>query len=141
MLAQSVLMVLILAACARLSHPHAPVARAIGGAMVVAGLALSVWAARTMGRSFTALPTPRPDGELVTSGPYRAVRHPVYSALLLALSGACIALAPVALTGVVALATLWWCKAGVEERHLRSRFPAYAPYAARVRARIIPWVL
>ena len=139
--AQTVLIAAIVVGCATLPHPHALLAEALGAAMVIGGVALLTLAARAMGRSFTALPTPRPDGALVTGGPYRMVRHPVYAAGLLALAGACVALAPSAGIGVAALAALWWQKSSLEERHLRARFPEYAAYAARVRARLVPWLL
>jgi len=88
-----------------------------------------------MPRALSADPT---EGGLVTSGPYRFIRHPIYTAVLLFcfagasahLSLRAAALALVALTG--ALARMW-----AEERLLRARYPDYAGYAARTK-RMLP---
>jgi protein-S-isoprenylcysteine O-methyltransferase Ste14 len=47
---------------------------------------------------------------------------------------------PVALVVTGALAVLWAGKTAVEERHLRTAYPAYDQYAARVRFRLVPWI-
>ena len=103
--------------------------RLVGILFILAGVAGFVWAARTLGSSFTAYPRPRPEGVLVEDGPYRLVRHPVYGAGLLV---------PARLR--VAARASWRrrrcrrspscgrLKSGVEERHLAERFPAYADY-------------
>ena len=110
--------------------------RVLGVLLLLAGVAVFVWAARTLGGSFTAYPRPRPDGVLVEDGPYRFVRHPVYSAGVLVLLGYGLLTSVVATAAVPAIAVLWWLKSRVEERHLAARFPAYADYRRRVRRRI-----
>lgn len=101
---------------------------------LLAGSALlAIWAL-TANRpgNFNIRPTPRPGGMLVTSGPYRWVRHPMYSAVLLAAAAAAVT------AGGLADAVLWWAllavllvKAGLEERALVRRFPDYAAYTSR----------
>ena len=110
--------------------------RVLGVLLLLAGIAVFVWAARTLGGSFTAYPRPRPEGVLVEDGPYRFVRHPVYSAGVLVLLGYGLLTSVVATAAVPAIAVLWWLKSRVEERHLAARFPAYADYRRRVRRRI-----
>ncbi len=110
--------------------------RVLGVLLLLAGVAVFVWAARTLGGSFTAYPRPRPEGVLVEDGPYRFVRHPVYSAGVLVLLGYGLLTSVVATAAVPAIAVLWWLKSRVEERHLAARFPAYADYRRRVRRRI-----
>ena len=73
-----------------------------------------VWAARTLGGSFTAYPRPRQEGVLVEDGPYRFVRHPVYGAGVLVLLGYGLVTSVVATAAVPAIAVLWWLE--VERR-------------------------
>jgi protein-S-isoprenylcysteine O-methyltransferase Ste14 len=111
--------------------------RVLGIPILLAGIAVFVWAGRTLGSSFTAYPRPRPEGVLVEQGPYRFVRHPVYGAGLLVLLGYGLLTSVVATAAVPAIAVLWWLKSSVEERHLAARFPEYADYRRRVRRRLL----
>jgi protein-S-isoprenylcysteine O-methyltransferase Ste14 len=109
-------------------------------ALQAAAAILMIWARLTFGaRSFHATADPT-EGGLVTSGPYRFIRHPIYTAVcLFAFAGV---LAHVSLMGA-ALAFL--CLAGaltrmfVEERILLRRYPEYAPYAAKTK-RMVPFI-
>ena len=90
--------------------------------------------------NFNIRPEPKASGRLVTGGPYRFMRNPMYSALLL------FAAAEVAAYGDmwklacwIALALVLLAKTLLEERSLGARFPDYAAYARRVR-RFIPGV-
>jgi protein-S-isoprenylcysteine O-methyltransferase Ste14 len=111
--------------------------RVLGIAILLAGVAVFLWAARTLGSSFTPYPRPRPEGVLVEQGPYRFVRHPVYAAGLLFLLGYGLLTSVLATAAVPAIAVLWWLKSSVEERHLTARFPEYADYRRRVKRRIL----
>jgi protein-S-isoprenylcysteine O-methyltransferase Ste14 len=112
----------------------------VGGVLVAVGAVLLVAARLSLGRSFTVLPQPRAEGSLVTRGPFRIVRHPIYLGALLLLGGASLfhSWTGLALTG--ALAVLWAGKARVEERFLTDQFAEYADYRRRVRYRLVPFV-
>jgi protein-S-isoprenylcysteine O-methyltransferase Ste14 len=138
---QSALMAVTAAGCLLSGRPGSQVVHAIGIALAVLGLALFAWAYRTLGRSFTPFPVPRPDGKLVESGPFRLVRHPIYGGLLLLLGGVSLSFGLLGLVGTAALAVVWWRKSELEERVLAARFPGYAGYRARVRRRFFPWLL
>jgi protein-S-isoprenylcysteine O-methyltransferase Ste14 len=57
-----------------------------------AGVALAIWARTILGRNWSATVTVKQDHTLVRSGPYSAVRHPIYSGLLLASLGTALAI-------------------------------------------------
>ncbi len=112
--------------------------RLAGIPVALAGLGLAVWAGRTLGSSLTPYPRPRRDGELVTGGPYRLARHPIYGGGLLLFLGYGLLASVPATAGALVLGGLWWAKSGVEERHLAARFDGYAEYRRRVRGRLLP---
>lgn len=113
-----------------------------GLALFAAGLCATVGSQAAMGRSWRIGTDPRERTELVTGGPFRLVRNPIYSALMPTLLGlALLVPSPLALASVVvfALATELQVRA-VEEPHLlRTHGRAYAEYAARV-GRFVPGV-
>ena len=105
----------------------------VGVPLALAGAAGFVWAARSLGKSMTPYPRPRETGELIEKGPYRFVRHPIYAAGMLFFLGVGLSSSVPATIGALALSTLWWRKAAVEEEHLAARFPEYDNYRRRVR--------
>jgi protein-S-isoprenylcysteine O-methyltransferase Ste14 len=102
----------------------------VGVALVAAGLVFTVWARITLGGNWSATVTLKHDHEIVRSGPYRWIRHPIYTGLLLAFLGSAIALGE--WRGLLALciaAAAFWRKSRVEERWLEELFGAeYADY-------------
>ena len=66
---------------------HNVIIAAIGAVLSTCGIALAVWARLHLGRNWGMPMTQRAEPELVTSGPYRFVRHPIYSGLLAAMLG------------------------------------------------------
>jgi len=108
--------------------------RPLGLLVCIAGLAVSgvaTWQLQA-GRSLTPMPSPRTGAELLTSGLYRRVRHPVYSGLLLWAFG--MAISAASILHFVLFGLLWiflTAKAAHEERLLAQKFSAYPGYAAR----------
>jgi protein-S-isoprenylcysteine O-methyltransferase Ste14 len=82
------------------------------------------------------------DHELIEHGPYRHVRHPIYTGLLLAFLGTAVAIGEWrGLLALVIVATSFWRKLRLEERWLGEQFGvAYTDYMRRVRA-LIPGIL
>lgn len=118
------------------------VAFGVGGILVLlVATALLVWAQETMGRAWRPAIPPADGGDLVTGGPFRAVRNPAYLAMLAAGLGA-VLLAQNLLTfaGWISLLTSLMLTARAEEPLLHSRHgDAYRDYAARV-GRFVPGV-
>jgi protein-S-isoprenylcysteine O-methyltransferase Ste14 len=109
--------------------------------LVAAGVALGIWAV-TANRpgNFNIRPEPKSGGQLVQTGPYRYIRHPMYSALMLAMLGLCIGYAtPWRWAALVALAIVIVVKAGLEETAMAARHADYADYARSTR-RFVPFV-
>jgi protein-S-isoprenylcysteine O-methyltransferase Ste14 len=139
--AQSVVIVATILLIRESSRPESALLRIGGLVIALAGVLLFGWAYRTMGRSFTPFPRPPASGELVVSGPFELVRHPVYGGLLLGSAGASLAVGLAGLAGTALLAVLWWRKSAFEERLLVERYPEYSSYRARVRRRFLPFVV
>jgi len=112
----------------------------VGALLAVAGAVLAAMAARALGRSLTPFPRPSERGEIVERGPYRVVRHPIYSGGILFFSGFSLAFSPAALILTAALAAVWGLKSRVEERLLLASYPGYAAYCTRTRSRLVPFV-
>ena len=122
---------------------HVPPLRGvIGLVMTLAGVAFTIWARVRLGRNWSGTVEVKQKHELVRRGPYRIVRHPIYSGMLLAMAGTAIAFGEwrgylgfaVALIG-------FKTKSLTEERFMSEQFgDAYARYKAEVKA-LIPGVL
>ena len=110
-------------------------------ALVGAGIAVGAWAL-TANRpgNFNIRPEVKPGGRLVTRGPYAYVRHPMYLAVMLAMSGFCLGHGtPWRWAALAALGIVLVVKAGIEESAMAARHPGYAGYAGATK-RIVPFV-
>jgi protein-S-isoprenylcysteine O-methyltransferase Ste14 len=115
-------------------------AGAIGSTLFFVGLLVTAIALMGLGSSLTANPVPLAKGTLKTGGLYGAVRHPIYSGILLAaVSFSATSGSLWSLIGTIALIVLFAVKARFEERLLLAAYPGYAAYAARV-GRFVPGV-
>jgi protein-S-isoprenylcysteine O-methyltransferase Ste14 len=120
---------------------HSPVLGAIGAVVFAAGIALAIWARVHLGHNWGMPMTQKAEPELVTSGPYRYVRHPIYSGLLAGLLGTALATNLIGLIIVVILGGYFYYSASVEEKNLTATFPtAYPAYRTNTKM-LIPFVL
>jgi len=110
-------------------------------ALLGCAVVLGLWTlAHNRPGNFNVSPEPKASGRLVTSGPYRHIRNPMYSALLLFAAAAAVTYDdPWKILCWLALALVLLAKAILEERGLRAQYAGYAEYAQRVR-RFIPGV-
>lgn len=110
-------------------YPPGRLAPSLGTLLVAVGLGFSIWARWHLGRNWSGLVTLKEGHALVRSGPYRAIRHPIYTGLLLALIGTAMAIGEWrgVLAVLCALAGFLW-KIRVEEGRMRDTFPEYEEY-------------
>ena len=110
--------------------------------MLAAGLAFAVWARRYLGRNWSGVVTVKQDHELIRSGPYALVRHPIYTGLLLAILGTAVAIGEWrGLIAFVLITAGFVIKLRTEEAFMSETFgEQYARYRAEVPA-LIPFMV
>jgi protein-S-isoprenylcysteine O-methyltransferase Ste14 len=135
------LLLVLLIISPRNFEPYGPLTTALsylGVVLIVVGVGIVLFAFFGLGRALTASPIPKADAQLVTTGLYARVRHPIYFGLLLAAAG-------------IVLDAGWWpqlaiaamlyvllnIKASFEEQLLIERYPEYREYAAKT-PRLLP---
>ena len=113
----------------------------VGLVLFALGLAFAIWARMHIGRNWGTPMTQKDEPELVTSGPYRLVRHPIYSGILVAGIGTAVALSWVWLAAVVLGGIYFVYSATVEERYLGEQFPDDYPRYRRSTKMLVPFLL
>jgi protein-S-isoprenylcysteine O-methyltransferase Ste14 len=113
----------------------------LGATLTFAGLAFAIWARFVIAGNWSSYVELKRDHELIIAGPYRWVRHPIYTGLLLAFIGSALAVGEWrGLLAVAIVAASFWRKLKLEEAVMRRQFgETYARYAARVPA-LIPFL-
>jgi protein-S-isoprenylcysteine O-methyltransferase Ste14 len=112
----------------------------IGTLLLIGGIALGVWSLLVMGRHLRIMPEPAEGACLLRHGPYRLIRHPMYSAVVIgALGWLLCGFSWPRLVCLLVLLPILALKAAREERLLDGKFPDFAAYRATSR-RFIPWV-
>jgi protein-S-isoprenylcysteine O-methyltransferase Ste14 len=106
----------------------------IGTVLKNVGLVLIIWAGLNLGRNLTPLPKPKSDAQLVTTGLFAWMRHPIYTALMLLTFGSSLERGHlIALLLSACLAILLEFKSRREEAWLLEQFSGYAAYRLRVK--------
>jgi protein-S-isoprenylcysteine O-methyltransferase Ste14 len=112
----------------------------LGLVLFALGLAFAIWARRHIGRNWGTPMAQKDEPELVTSGPYHLVRHPIYSGILVAGVGTAVALSWLWLTAVVLAGAYFIYSATVEERYLTQQFPDTYPAYKRSTKMLVPFI-
>ena len=109
--------------------------------LVAAGLAVAYWARTHLGRNWSGEVMVKEGHSLITSGPYRWVRHPIYSGIILALIGTALATgAPNGFIGLALIALGFLVRVRLEEALMRQTFPGEYDAYRRHTARLIPGI-
>jgi protein-S-isoprenylcysteine O-methyltransferase Ste14 len=124
----------------RAPHLSGPVLAGTGLTLWIAGLGLAVWARLYIGRNWGMPMTRREQPDLVTTGPYHLIRHPIYTGIILALAGTAVAISLWGLIIAALVAGFFIFSATREERFLAEEFPgAYPAYQARTKM-LVPFL-
>jgi protein-S-isoprenylcysteine O-methyltransferase Ste14 len=118
-----------------------PMVGIIGSALCVIGVALAVWARVCLATNWSPRPAVKVDHALVTSGPYRLIRHPIYTGMLLALLGTGLDAGIIGLAVIVCAAAVLIRRIPIEERLMIQLFrEQYSQYIRRTKA-LVPFLL
>jgi protein-S-isoprenylcysteine O-methyltransferase Ste14 len=129
----------------RNTQAHAAAASPLLGLIAVVlcgfGIGLAIWARSHLGRNW-GMPMARKESpELITSGPYAAVRHPIYTGIFVAMLGSAIAVSPFWLIPLVLFGIYFVYSARKEEKLMMAQFPQqYPQYMSRTKM-FVPFVL
>jgi len=112
----------------------------LGLILFATGLGLAIWARVHIGRNWGTPMSQKDDPELVTSGPYQLVRHPIYSGILVAGIGTALALSWSWLIAVALAGIYFVYSAATEERNLTEQFPDAYPVYKRSTKMLVPFI-
>lgn len=114
----------------------------IAAAVCVSGLLIAIWARNTLAGNWSSSVTFKQGHELIRAGPYRFVRHPIYTGILAMLLGAAIAIGRLSSwLGLGLMLAGFWIKLKQEERLMMRHFPdQYPAYRREVKA-LVPWIV
>jgi protein-S-isoprenylcysteine O-methyltransferase Ste14 len=122
--------------------PHTDLSRAIAAVVCVCGLCVAIWARRTLAGNWNSTVTFKQAHELVKTGPYRFVRHPIYTGILLMCLGTAMKAGQLhCWLGALLIGVGFWIKLRQEETLLLRHFPdEYPAYRKRVKA-LVPHII
>jgi protein-S-isoprenylcysteine O-methyltransferase Ste14 len=120
---------------------HSLVLGAIGSLLVLLGVGQAVFARVYLGRNWGMPMSRKEDPELVTSGPYTFVRHPIYSGIILAMLGSAIGESIYWTLPLILFAGYFVYSARREEELMRQQFPGQYPAYMQRTKMIVPFVL
>ncbi|MGI9609178.1 MAG: methyltransferase family protein [Acidimicrobiia bacterium] len=110
--------------------------------LIAAALVLGAAAALSLGRNLTPYPKPVAAGTMIVRGPYRVVRHPIYTAVIVGMLGVAVRAGDWVSVGLaLLLLPFFYAKSTYEEQHLLDHYPGYADYQQRVPRRLVPGLL
>ena len=124
-----------------LAQPHSEALAIVGVLACALGIGLAIWARAYLGRNWGMPMTRKEDPELVTTGPYAYVRHPIYSGALLAVLGTMLATSVIWILLLVFSAAYFLYSAKKEEKLLLEQFPDRYPAYSKKTKMLIPFVL
>jgi protein-S-isoprenylcysteine O-methyltransferase Ste14 len=120
--------------------PQGIVMSVIAAIFCVIGLSIAIWARMYLGGNWSSHPALKEDHELVTSGPYRFVRHPIYAGVILAAIGSMLVSGVAWVVALLFFCAMFISRVKVEERLMTQQFPnQYPAYKEKTKA-IVPFL-
>jgi protein-S-isoprenylcysteine O-methyltransferase Ste14 len=117
-----------------------PLVSILGTILCVSGMIVLIWARQHLGRNWSQIVTIKKGHELVTSGPYSYIRHPMYAGGLIACIGSAVVCSGAWILLLVFLGAIFLHRVGAEDRLMEQQFPnEYPAYKKRTKA-LIPFV-
>jgi protein-S-isoprenylcysteine O-methyltransferase Ste14 len=122
--------------------PHTDALLVAAAILCICGVGFCFWARAILGRNWSGSVTLKENHELIVRGPYRLVRHPIYTGLLAMVVATAIQQGHIGgIIGLILISVSLWIKSSHEEEVMRKQFPdQYPAYRERVK-RIIPFIL
>jgi protein-S-isoprenylcysteine O-methyltransferase Ste14 len=118
-----------------------PIVGVAGALLCVVGVTIAVWARACLGSNWSPRPSVKIGHELITAGPYRLIRHPIYSGMLLAVLGTSFDAGIVGLVIFVVASAVLIRRIPIEEKLMLHQFPEeYARYKRHTKA-LIPFMI
>jgi protein-S-isoprenylcysteine O-methyltransferase Ste14 len=117
-----------------------PWLQGIGLALFLSGLALAIWARRYLGQNWGMPMSEKENPELVTTGPYRRIRHPIYAGIVLAMIGTAVAVSWYWLIVAVVIGAYFIYSAVIEERYMTGVLPDTYPAYQRSTRMLLPFI-
>lgn len=111
-----------------------------GVALTLVGILFAIWARVHLGRNWSGVPSIKQDHELVTSGPYRLVRHPIYTGMITALLGTAFVDGLPWLAAFVIFGVIFIMRIPVEERFMVQLFPDQYPEYKKHTKALVPFI-
>lgn len=112
----------------------------LGLALTVAGIGLAIWARVHLGRNWSARPALKEEHELITSGPYKRIRHPIYTGVLLAILGSALAIDLWLILGLLIFLAIFVRRVGIEENLMMQQFPSQYPDYKKHTQALLPFI-
>jgi protein-S-isoprenylcysteine O-methyltransferase Ste14 len=125
---------------AHVTATNNPWLEGIGLVAFFLGLMLAIWARIYLGRNWGTPMSQKEDPQLITSGPYASIRHPIYSGITLAMIGTAIAVSLYWLVAVLLIAAYFVYSAFMEERYMAAAFPDSYPKYKRSTKMLVPFI-
>ena len=118
-----------------------PLTGSIGVVLCAAGIALAIWARIHLGKNWGIPMSSKKDAELITTGPYALVRHPIYTGVLCAALGSALAEGIIWLFFFILFCAYFLWSAKIEEKIMYEQFPVEYPLYKKRTKMLIPFIL